>query len=410
MASTIATFGFALKEYYDTDTVENLVKAERPFLAKLNGNTKFQGDPMPVPLIYQLPQGVSGDFTSARDNGTSVGGKKFEYRTGDFFGHVDIGAKAMKLSRGNMGAFLTNKQAEIDGLYETMADDLSICAFRGNGGIPIGRRASISTNTVTLTEPEDIVNFEIGMVITASANTGALVAHTLRSGESAIVSIDREAGTFTLASAAAITSFADNDYLFRDGNFAGSTARTIFHGLDSFIYPSSTSVPDLYGMVRSDDPIRLAGCRVAAADIASASIEERLQILVSRMTGRYKAKNPDVAFANPEDWNRLQLSLQQRGQQSMTDDTAKFGFEYLQFTAGGAKVKVYADRHCPKGTVFVLKMKHWTMYSIDELIHVRNDDGLTILRKTDSNDYRYEAEAYPCLTNNAPLYNGRVTV
>lgn len=410
MPSTLSTFDFALKERYSSSTVEKLCCSDRPFLAHVKKDENFQGDVMPIPLIHVAPQGVSGDFSSAGTNATNLVGKKFNLSVGDFFGAVDIGDKVIKASRGNPGAFLQNKSAEIDGLYEQMADDLSLACFVGNGGIPIGRRASVSSETVTLTEPEDVVNFEIGMTVRASDATGSGGTDALRVGDSYVTAVDREAGTVTLEDVSDITSFADDDYLFRDGNFAGNTTVVIFHGLGSFLYSSSTSVPDLYGMVRTSDPIRLAGSRVPSADLTGLGIEERLQLLITRMTGRYKSKNPDKAWLHPEDWNRLQLSLQSRGQQPMQDDSAKFGFETLSIIAGGARVKVYSDRHCPKGTAFVTRSQNWTLHSMDKLVHTRNGDGLQMLRKTATNDYRYELLSYPALSTNAPLYGGRVAV
>lgn len=408
-ASTLVTFDFALKERYVDKKVENLTLAERPLLGMLEKDEEFTGDGQPVPIIHGNPQGIAGSSLSvAQTNTSNAVGKKFVLTAGDYFGTVDIGEKVLRASRNNPGAFLQNKSVETDGLYEQMADNLSLYCF-GNGGGSSGKRASVSGNVITLTTPQDAVNFEIDMSIVASANDGSDSAHTVRSGSTKVTVVDRVNGKVTVASAAAISGFADNDFLFREGDFKGNTSVFIIVGLGGFIWADDTP-PALYSLTRTADIQRLAGSRVPSADLTGKGNEERIQLLGAYMTGRYKGPGFDAGFMHPEDWQNLSISLQSRGTRPLKDESTRFGYMALEVVAGGKLAKIYPDKHCPKGVFFGLRMKNWTLYSMLKLLGPQNADGLTMLRKSTTTDYEFRIVSFPCLATNAPGYSGRVAL
>lgn len=410
MASDFTTFAFAIKDRYDkVDHVENLTLAERPLLAMLNKDETFQGDGTHVPLIYGNPQGIAAsNLATAQTNATNVVGKKFILTAGDYNGSVSMGDKVITASRGNPGAFLRNKSQEMDGLYEQMADNLATYAY-GNSGNSIAVIDSVSTNDITLTEASQTINFEVGMNLVLSADDGSDTGHTVRAGSAEVTAVDRENGVVTVDSFAGITGGTAGDFIFREGDFRGNTGTFIFHGLQDFLWPDS-SPTTIYSMNRSDDPVRLAGSRVPAADIAGLNVEERIQILGSYMTGRYKGPGATHGFMNPEDWQNLSIALQSRGVRPLKDDSTKFGFMALEVVMGGKLVKIYPDRFCPRGTFFALRLKDWTMHSMEKLIHPISQDGLTLLRDTSTNSYEYRVVSYPALCCVAPGWSGRVAL
>jgi hypothetical protein len=408
MASTLTTFASLLKRRYDSGKVENLTQAERPLLASIPKDTNGSGDGHNVPLIHGNPQGVSGNLANAQTATSNLKAKHFVLTYGDYHGTVEIGDKALMASRNNVGAFLDNKRAEIDGLYSQMADDLATFLY-GNGGMALGKRASASTNAITLSEPTDILHFEEGMTVVASAGDGATGSDALRTGSTTVASVDRVAGIVHLTSAAGISSFADNDYLFRLGSFAGNTTNYTIAGLQAFI-ASSESPAALYSMTRTTDPVRLAGCRLTSTAIAGKSTLERLKLLGAKMAGVYKSSKFDKCFMHPEDWEALEISLMSQGTRSLTDDSTKFGFRVIEATLGGRAVKIYADPFCPKGTAFLLASNYWKLWSMGELFRTVDGDGLDMLRKSDANNYEYRVVSYPAFVTNAPLYHGRVAV
>lgn len=416
MASTLQTFDFAIKDRYDkVSRVENLTKADRPLLGMMRNDTDFMGDGTHIPLIYGNPQGIAGSgLAQAQTSASNVVGKKFILTAGDYSGSVDIGDKVITASRANPGAFLKNKAAEMDGLYSQMADNIATYMY-GNSGNSIGVVASVSIGTginggdvLTLTEPSQTINFEVGMLVDSSANDGSDTSHVLTQTDNEVQAVDRAAGTVDVGTGA--TSIVATEFLFRTGDFRGNTGTFIFHGLSDFLWPDSTTPPTIYSMIRTDDPQRLAGSRVPDADIAGLNIEERVQKLGAYMTGRYKGPGFTHGFMHPEDWQDLSISLQSRGVRPLKDDSTRFGYMALEVVTGGRVVRIYADRWCPKGTFFGLRLKDWTLHSMEALIHPIQKDGNVILRKATANDYEYRVVSYPSMCTVAPGYSGRVSV
>jgi hypothetical protein len=410
-ASTVATFGALLKTRY-ASKYESLMFSDRPFLGMIPKDTSTLSESLVVPLVYTAPQGVTGGGAGlAQTNSTNLGTKKFTLNPGEYNASVSMSDRVIAMSRSNLAAFIDNKTAEIDGLYEQAADALSIYMY-GNGGGSIGRRLSVSGEVITLTEPTQAVNYEPGMKLRASANDGSLTSDTLRAGAAGTVaSVDRTNGNVTLQAGgvAGITGFANNDFLFRDGDFKGNTTTSIINGVQSFIWVDD-SPPTLAGMVRTEDTQRLAGCRVPAAVIATLGVEDRIKTLGSYMTGRYKGKGAKTWFMHPEDWQALEAALSNRGYRSFRDSETKFGYQTIEFVAGGIMGRAYADRWCPRGIAFALRLENWKLYSMEELIHPVERDGLTILRAATTNDYEYRLVSYPAQCCNAPGWSGRVAV
>lgn len=408
MASTLTTYDFALKEWLTDDRVENLVFQDRPFLGNVKKETEFQGSGHPVPVIYRAPQGIAVSLSDAQTYTSNVAGAQFLVTAGDLSGTVDIGDKVIRASRSNAGAFLQNKKAEVEGLHGMMADALAI-SLVGNGGGSVGRRGSLSSNTITLLDKSDVHKFHVGMPLKASANDGSDTSHALRAGTVATVTaIDLAAGTVTVDNAANITSFADNDYLFRAGTFYGDQNKFVMWGVQAYVVASGTTPWTMYSQARgATDRTRLGGFAMASTDLTGKGIEERIQILGSRMSGRGMAPAPDSYYLNPEDWQNLAISLQSRGTRALSDDSTSFGYKYLSVIAGAKEAKVFADRFFPAGHVFGLKTDSFTLYSLDDLIGKVNGDGLEMLRKSTTNDYEYRLVSYPGLGCNAPGWNGR---
>jgi len=102
--------------------------------------------------------------------------------------------------------------------------------------------------------------------------------------------------------------------------------------------------------------------------------------------------------------------LSAKGYRSFSDSETRFGFEAINFSAGGKRIKLYADRYCPAGTCYLLRLQDWKLHSMDKLIHPIEEDGLTVLRGQDNNNYEFRLVSYPSFSTCAPGWSGRVAV
>lgn len=419
MGSTLTTFDALIKErYIDSDRVEELTYPENVLLGMLEkkGDTGMVGDTLPVPIITGNPQGVGGVFATAQTNASNIKASKFNITAGDYYGVVQIGDKVMMASRTNQGAFLEDKITEIDGLYEQAGEDLSIYLW-GNGGGSLGQVASIGpgANDITLVNPIDSQNFEVGMTTVESANDGSSAAHALNAGSSTVTAVNRANGVITFATRSNYSSLAVGDFFFRSGDFFGNTANVqasavVMAGLQAFI--TATDTPQaLWGLTaanRAVDPQRFAGCRVDPNSLAGKTYEERIKILVAQMVGRFKSKSPTAFFMNPEDFQVLETLMGARGIRPLQDDETKFGYSKIDVLTGSGRIPIYSDRHCPFGTAFAMRMQNHWISSMGELLHVQNGDGLQMLRGSTSTDYEFRLISYPLYANACPKNFGRV--
>ena len=245
MASTLTTFDALLKErYIGTDRIETLMYPENVLLGLLEkrGDTGMVGDQMPVPIITSNPQGTAATVAVAQTSATNIVAKKFVIQAGDYSGSVSIGDKVIMASRTNAGAFLEDKVTEIDGLYETFGENLSVYLW-GNGGQAIGQVASIGpgANDITLVNPIDAQNFEVGMSNRTSAGDGSDSGHTLLTGTTTTAGVNRATGVITLTDRSQFSSLAVGNFVFRTGDFGGNSGNIIIKGVQAFI--TATDVP-----------------------------------------------------------------------------------------------------------------------------------------------------------------------
>ena len=411
----MTTYAALLKErYLDPSTVEKLIYPDNPLLGMLEkrGDTGMVGSHLVVPIFTKNPQGFGGVFATAQTNATATGSFEFSIDAGSYYGVVNIDDKTIAAARTNTGAFLEHKRQEIDGLYETGGENLSLHAW-GNGGGALCRLATLSTNDFTVDKPEQLANLEIDMAVKASANDGSVSTHELRAGTSTTVaSLNRATGAGALTLASNITSLAAGDYLFRESDFAGDQSVVVMKGVQCFV--TATDAPmALWGISAADralDPQRYAGCRVDPTTLFGKQIDERIKILMAQMTGRFKAKAPTAGFLHPEDFQTLDTLMEGKGVRSMEDSTTKFGYTKIDILTPGGKIPIYLDRHCPKGTFFAFRLDNWWISSMRELLHPQSGDGNEILRRDGATDYEFRLLSYPLLACNAPKNSGRVSL
>ena len=409
-ASTISQFSAFIKQFFNPQEVDNLTKCNRPLWGRMNKNEDISGDPWIVPIQYVNGQGAAAiSHAKAQTNASNVKGDKWAIDVANYFASISIGDKVMMATRNNAGAFLENKTTEIESLYGTVGDSFATYMYR-NGGGAIGQISAINGNVITLQDRTQGFYFEFGMTVAACSDDGTNSGTTPRVGTSTVSTIDRTNGLVTLA--AVPGTFQVGDFLFRDGDVVANTGTLLMHGLQAYI-TANDSPAALWGVTRTTDTQRLAGCRVPTSQLAAKGIEERIQLLGSMMAGTYRAMTASgdwEIYLHPEDMQTLNISLQAKGIRELTDDSTSFGYTYVEVFAGGMKMKIFADPFCPKGSLFILYMKSWTLGSYGPPIKRVTGDGLELLRAATTNDYELRLTGYPEVTTNAPGRNGFVPI
>jgi hypothetical protein len=256
---------------------------------------------------------------------------------------------------------------------------------------------SFTSTTITMSDIEEIANFGVGDILTASANDGSTSTDTLRTGTFTVTLVNRDTGVLTGTFDGGLDgTITAADTLFEDGDFQQGIS-----GLQSWCPGTAPGSTDSFlGANRSVDVTRLAGVRVSAlGDVVSEAIMKATARL-----GREGAM-PDTVMMSHTKMRDLLIELGSKVEYEMTgaSDAATVGFKGVRFVSPNGTVTCYADHNCPSKRLFVLKK------SALELLYVgsgapelQDDDGSVLFREAGSDSYEARASYYANLKVGEP--------
>lgn len=379
----MTSFDAALKSHYTSDTVENLVYTDNPLLALMPKYENFGGKNLPIPIIYGNPQGRSATFSTAQTGAgnTSTLVTDFVLTRINDYSIARITGEAIAASQGDANAFMEAATTEIDGALSNLTNTLARDMYRNGWGKVGVVGSSSSGSTMYLATPEDVDNFEVGMVCTFSSSESAA---TLRnSGTGLTVSaVDRDAGTVTFSGTLSSESVSVGDTVFAKGDRQNSAtpSRLKVAGLEAWLPTSAPDSTAFFGVDRSADVTRLAGVRYSPT--AGTPIDQILikgASLVGRQGGRLSHY-----FMSYATYNDLVNTLGSKVQYVNVPATATVGFTAVEVVGPRGTIKCIADRNCPGNRVYGLDMSVWKLYSAGKAIRTIDDDDMSMLRQSDA--------------------------
>jgi hypothetical protein len=412
--SSTTSVNAVLKEIYvDANYYDDCYKT-RPFLGMIRKYENFGGRDLPVPQRYTRPIGVSAAFQYASQNATPSNLVNFLVTRTPLFGTVTLTGEVMLADAAkDEFTFVSYMKTEIDGAMQAWSDQMSSLLF-GSGTGTFGRvsaGSTVSSNLITLASINDIVNFEVGMTLVASATDGAAP----RTGQEVILKVNRTAGTLTSTSAAwntVITALAAGDYLSVQGNTSA-----VIKGIGAWNPKTQPTTGDSFlGVDRSVDPTRLSGLRYDGSSLGL-TIEEIIQnaaALLYRESGI-----ADTLLMNPYDAIQLQKSQQSRvyypreGSKRMArsgkGDSAVVGFNTLSLNTMGLDIDVVVDPKCPQGTGYMVQMDAVELASLGPAPQFLEQDGLWINRIPLADAYQCRIGFYGAFLSRNTLNSCNIT-
>jgi len=407
MAITTATIAYLLKNMYPQKRLQDLVYKDNPLLALMPKGTGIGGKVTVIGLKYGDTTAQSADFATAQALAGSEANKGVQFlltRVKDYQLY-QIETEAMLAAEDDMEAFARTLDDTVSGALNNFGRARGIDLYRDGVG-ERGQIASVSGAgpfVFTLVNPNDITNFEVGRVIVFS--TGATRTSNLRGTTgTAIIGVDRDAGTFTLQTNA--ESGQQNDWVFFKGDRPGTfvTAKRL-SGLEAWNPGTAPGGSDsFFGVNRSSDPTRLAGQRI---DISTLLPEEGLVTAIHRV-GR-EGGNPKHLFLNNVDAKNIHLSL---GAKAITEYTqvGGIGFSTIRVTGPKGDFNVYADQNAPSGVGRLLQLDTWKLRYLRKLAFVQDLDGTSMLRVYNDDAYEGRIAFYGNLSCEAPGWNARLVM
>jgi hypothetical protein len=407
----------ALKELYtdDKDYMKDLVYKENPLLALIPKNESpdgFAGKYIPVPLEYGVPQGRSHSFSNAQNQQTATSLASFFVYVVSDYQLVTITNLLMEQTKSNAGAFVDAAKLQMDGGFRNITNNIAFELFGDGTGtrgfIGSTDSGSAPTYVITLSNAQQIVNFEVGMLLvnfTISSTTISAISSTTAQ----ITAVDRANGKITVVASSSDASWASaGKGLGINGDIVSGAISTgsslALSGLAAWIPKTTPSNTDsFWGVNRSADPTRLAGLRY---DASSYTIEEGLTNALAFLNR--EGGKPDLCVMDFASYAALVNSLGAKVQYvQVKHDEVEVAFEGITFQSAYGRVTILADRSCPPQTAYLLTMSTWKLRSLGKVPHILTYgiEGLEGLRVGNSDALEIRIGYYGNLICSAPGFN-----
>lgn len=389
-ALDMSTFASSLKQLYTEEKIQNMVYGDNPLWALLPKYDKFLGKNMVIPVIFGNNQGASVDFATAKANKTAGKIKDFTITRSKEYGVASIDNETMEASEGNSNAFLEAVSFQLDGTIQNVGRRLAIAVY-GSGTGKIGQIATggITGSVLTLSQSEDVTNFEVDQKLNFSTANGG---GSIRAEKPTVTAVDRNLGKITVSSP---TNLAALDFIFADGDYDVK-----IKGLQAWM-PATVSATAFFGMDRSVDASRLGGIQI---DGTAKPIEESLIDGASRIAR--EGGKPTHVFISYQKYADLEKSLGSKVQYVDLKVNAEISFRGVMLNGPRGPMKIIPDQNCPNDKAFMLQLDTWKLYSLGKAPKLLNLDGLKMLREDQADSVELRVGAYVQLACNAPGFNG----
>lgn len=411
MTDTLSTLAAIVKEMYPSSAVGGALLVNCPLYAEMPKDWNCAGEPIRMATKYASGGGHSVRFADAQATVGSVALARWQLTTVDEYKLFRVANKALAATKGNRGALMDVLEEVGDTALERLRANIHAALYRDHG-YARGRIASGSASTtITLTNPEDVLFWQVGDVV-ASDDTDGTGAGAADDGENILITgVDEDLGTLTKSGGNwnAGGNFVANDYLFPRGNLGGGLS-----GLGSWIPASAPGATPFFGVVRNVDPVKLGGIRFVALFAEHQTIEGALVAAAARAL-RSRAMLTHC-FLHPTEFGQLVRELSDRARFEKVVPTngagqkvqGHIGFDAIVLSVGSGTIRVFADPYCQRRTAWMLQMDTWKLCGYQEPGWLKPSDGSQILRQADGDAIEGRMGTYYQQGCTAPGNNVRV--
>jgi hypothetical protein len=407
----------ALKELYtdDKEYMKDLVYKENPFLALVPKNESpdgFAGKYIPVPLEFGTPQGRSHSFSNAQNQQTASQLASFFVYVIEDYQLVTITNLLMEQTKTNAGAFVDAAKLQMDGGFRNLTNNIAFELFSDGSGtrgfVGSGAFVAGTTYTIQLANIQSVVNFEVNMLLVNYSYTGGTIS-AISATQGLVTAVNRATGQITIQATATDASWttAGNGLGIYGDIIAGAVSTgtsECLAGLAAWIPTASPAPTDsFWGVNRSADPTRLAGCRFNAQ---AYTIEEGMTNALAFLNR--EGGKPDLCIMDFASYAALVNALGAKVQYvQVNHDEVEVAFEGITFQSAYGRVTVLADRSCPPQTAYLLTMNTWKLRSLGKVPHILTYgmEGLEGLRVGTADALEIRIAYYGNLICSAPGWN-----
>lgn len=408
MTVTTTSIAFALKRLYPQTRIDNLVYQDNPLLAMIDKEGGFGGSDTAIAVRYADSMGRSATFANAQAGATATNqkGVQFQVTRVKDYQIYELESEAMLAAdEAGKAAFVKVLDTEVSSALNNFGRSRAISLY-GDGIGALGS-VTVAALVLTLANPNDITNFEVGQVLVCS--TGATKTAILRNSGTGcnVVAVDRDAGTVTIDVNTDTITTGDWVFIKGDRQVAAITLQSQWlrlSGLEAWNPVTAPTSTTFFNVDRSVDPTRLGGLR---QDISTFNPEEGLVTAMHRLAR--EGGRPSHLFMNNIDAKNVQVSLGSKAELEYTA-IGEIGFSGIRVIGPKGDVMIYADQNAPSGVGRLLQLDTWKLRYMKELAWIQAMDGAPLARKATTDSYEGRIAFYGQLTCTAPGRNSRLVL
>lgn len=388
------------KILYPQGHVPDATYQDFPALSLVGRDENFFGSSMFLPLKYSNGNKRSSTFSNAQGNSGPSSNVGFTLTRARDYAIAYIDNESMEASEKDEGAFVDIFKHEVDAAMKASVIS-EAQSFAGDGTGIIGQISSgsdVGSATITLADIGQIVNFEVGNVLVATATVGG----SAKTGSVTITALNRKTGTITLGADwdAGIATVAAGDYLAIEGDLNLKPK-----GFSAWVPESDPSSSAFFGVDRTPDLLRLSGVR---DDYSAKPIEEALVLAGTDMN--LQGAMIDYNFISYSKHAELENALGSKVQYVDVMSPIGIGFRGIKLFTGKRPVTVLADLTVKSDRLWAMQSDTWKLRSLKKSIRMLKQDGLESLRVSNADSQEVRIGGYKQFSCEAPGYNGNFKI
>jgi len=385
------TEGLVREIWPEENLIEEVIE-EDPILGLCKKETDWGYGIKHHPLGWGSNQGIGRTFADAKRLKTRANAAEFQVTTREMFAALSLEGKLLRtFEYTKKKALLVDPikregEATIDRMRRRFSQ-----AIHDDGIGVIGRitaASDVTTATVTLTNANDLKNFEPGTPIqTSSSNSSGLTLND-SSAEAIVLSVgtfDSPTVTLSVAWNVAFPSVAAEHYIFG----SGTADNAYIYGLAAFL-PSHTGTPGTFLTCdRNLNPSWLAGQNITGTNL---SVYQRIK-RAARYLVDYGQK-PDCYFLSTRNFEKFEFEMDNKlvMHKEPAADVGKYklGVSYTGAVVQGPRgpIKVMPSHWMPDNVERCGRLDTLCMGSIGPLVHWDMGNGPSDMRTEDATDSR----------------------
>jgi hypothetical protein len=390
--NTVSSADALLKNLYSDDEVENALFEDHPFFGMVPKDEKSVGRQFEFPVVIGAGMGRSASFTVAQTMAGLTGEIVRKFNVTLVSNHADATASSeiVMESQSNEGAFLQMVQLIGDDQLSNFGTDVAKSLFRNGSGSRgvISTATTIASSSLKLTNPLDILNFEVGMQLDVAAAEVSGSTRAYGSGAHGLYVSAVNYDTFTLTIATTpvpggtpvnmndatdgIPTIAHGDFIYCKGD-----RNSKISGVEAWIPYGGPSATTFFGVDRTVNPTRLAGRYLdgTAAYTIGAILEDAIA-KVYTVGGKITH-----FFMTPRAFAEFSKELGSKAQLvDVSSTNAQIGYTGIKVAGGKGTVVCVPDPDCPSDRIYGVNMAKWQLRSIKKAVHIWELDGKVWLR------------------------------